>query len=439
MRQWAVPRAVAVAVVVVSSLVGSQFVGWAQVDITLERVETRRVTIALAGFPEFRMAPGGRDLAAEARKILLRDLAFSGIFDVIPESFLHFDARAVAFGDEAEVLPSLNRLRVQALLVVHLSERGREITLEGRLYKTGRGTFLMGKRYYGDPKALRTMVHRLADETVLHLTGERGVANTRIAYVAERGGAKEIYLMDYDGMNRVLVTGNRSINLSPRFSPDGKFLAYTSYRDGNPDLYLLNLDTGRRVKVSAFPGLNISPAWSPDGQWLALSMSKNGGAHISLMRKDGTKLRRLTRGTNTIAVSPTFSPNGRQIAFTSDRGGTPQIYVMDVGGTNLRRLTFDGAYNASPRWSPRGDKIAFVSNRDGSFHIYLMNPDGSRVQKLTTRGTSEDPAWSPNGRHIIFTSTRTGRKQLYVMHADGSGQQRLTQGEASYFAPDWSP
>jgi TolB protein len=413
--------------------------GSAQVDITVTRTLVQRVPIAVLGLRPIRMASGGPDLAAEARSILIDDLEFSTIFEVLPPSFLPFDAREIRLGEEEKVLPSLNQLKVQAMVTAELTERGSDLVLEGRVYSVSRGTFLGGKRYFGDAKALRSMVHRLADEVVLRLTGERGVASTRIAYASAEKGATELYLMDYDGHNPVLVTGNRTINLSPRFSPDGKLLAYTSYRDGNPDLYLLNLETGKRDKVSALPGLNISPAWSPGGEWLALSLSRDGGTNVFLMKPTGGGLRRLTNGL-AISVSPAFSPNGQQIAFTSDRGGSPQVYVMDVEGANLQRLTFEGEYNASPRWSPRGDKIAFASNRGGQgFQIYLMNPNGSGVQQLTTGGSNEDPAWSADGRHLVFTSNRGGTKAIYVMHADGSAPKRLTRNGFNSFAPDWSP
>jgi TolB protein len=411
--------------------------GSAQVDITVTRTVVQKIPIAVVG-----LRPSGSresDLAGSAQTVLVDDLEFSTIFEVMPPAFLPFEPREIRLGEEEKILPSLKQLQVQAVVAADLTKQGKELVLEGRVYNVSSGAFLGGKRYFGDEKALRSMVHRLADEVVFWLTGERGVASTRIAYATSQKGSTELYLMDYDGHNSVLATGNRSINLSPRFSPDGKYLAYTSYRDGNPDLYVLDLDTGRRDKVSALPGLNISPAWAPGSRWLALSLSKDGGTNLYLMQPKGGGLRRLTNGIG-ISVSPSFSPNGRQIAFTSDRGGSPQIYVMDIEGTNLRRLTFKGDYNASPQWSPRGDKIAFASDMaGGGFQIYLMNPDGSGIQQMTTLGANEDPAWSPDGRHLVFTSSRSGTKDVYVMHADGSGQKRLTRNARNNFGPDWSP
>jgi len=284
----------------------------AQVDITVTRKIVHRIPIAVVGLRPTRMASRGPDLAAKTQSILVSDLEFSTTFEVLPPAFLPFEPREIRLGEEEKVLPSLNQLQVQAMLAVDLTKQGKELVLEGRVYNVSRGTFLGGKRYFGNAKALRSMVHRLADEVVFWLTGERGVASTRIAFATAERRTTELYLMDYDGHNAVLATGNRSINLSPRFSPDGKLLAYTSYRDGNPDLYLLNLETGKRKKVSAVPGLNISPAWSPGGRLLALSLSKGGGTNLYLMRPTGGGLRRLTNGLG-ISVSPmtTFSSAAR--------------------------------------------------------------------------------------------------------------------------------
>jgi len=400
-----------------------------------ERVAPK-ITIAIAGFAPFAM--NGEDLGKLGATVLAADLRFTNIFDVMDPATLPFDPKTVQLDQERPLLPGLNSLRIQHLAVAQVSSRGREAVVEGRLFDVTTGNMVFGKRYVGDSKFYRVIIHRFADDIVFNLTGEKGVAQTRIAFVsAVSRTAREIFVMDYDGVNTAPITGNQSINLSPRWSPDGLLIAYTSYRNGNPDLFVLNFDSGRRDVLSAQRGLNVTPAWSPDGQWLAFAMSAGGGTNLSLMPKGGGMPRPLTTGPS-ISVSPSFSPNGRQIVFNSDRGGSPQIYVMDVEGTNLRRLTFQGNYNASPRWSPRGERIVFMCRLGGN-QICLINPDGTGIQQLTTLGNNEDPAWSPDGRHIAFASTRMGPRDIFVMHADGTEQTRLTNNGRDNYLPDWSP
>jgi TolB protein len=395
-----------------------------------------QITIAIAGFAPFAM--NGEDLGRLGASVLTADLKFTTIFDVMDPATLPFDPKSVQLDQERPLLPGLNSLRVRNLAVAQVSSRGHEAVVEGRLLDVATGNMVFGKRYVGDPKFYRLIIHRFADDILFNLTGEKGVAQTRIAFVsAVSRTAKEIYAMDYDGANPMGITGNQSINLSPRWSPDGRLIAYTSYRNGNPDLFVLNFDSGRRDVLSAQRGLNATPAWSPDGQWLAFAMSAGGGTNLYLIPKGTGSPKPLTVGP-AISVSPSFSPNGRQIVFNSDRGGSPQIYIMDADGTNLRRVTFQGNYNSSPRWSPRGEKIAFMC-RAGGNQICLINPDGTGQQQLTTQGNNEDPAWSPDGRHIVFSSSRTGRRDVFVMHADGTEQTRLTNNGRDNYLPDWSP
>ena len=408
--------------------------------VDIVRKEAQKIAIAVVGFPPLKVGSKAEDLGTQAGAILTDDLKSAGMFDVIDPSFLPVESTRVEFGQEKGLLPGLNALKVQAVVVGKLSARDGELVLEGQLFEVAKGEMLSGKRYAGDPRTLRTMVHRLTDEIVFRLTGEKGTASSRIAYVSSVDGAKEIYIMDYDAYNPLLITGNHSINLSPRWSPDGKKIAYTSYRDRNPDLFVIDLETGRRQKISSSPGLNVAPAWSPDGGWLVFSMSSGTGTNLFLIRPDGTGLRQLTQGSH-IDISPSFAPNGRQIVFSSDRGGTPQTYLMDIEGTNIRRLTFGvGDYSVSPRWSPRGDKIAFVGRPHGSFDIFLINPDGTGLVQLTSNTrNNEEPSWSADGRHILFTSTRNGRRHLYVMQADGSNQRQLTKNGGEDYLADWSP
>ena len=400
-----------------------------------------QITIAIAGFAPFTLS--GEELGTLGASVLAADLKFTTVFDVMDPATLPFEPKSVELdlNDPAKVralFPGLNSLRIEHVAVGKVGSRAREAEVVGCLFAVAKGEEVFCKRYVGEAKFFRLIIHRFADDILFNLTGEKGVAQTRIAFVsAVSRTAKEIFVIDYDGANPVPITGNQSINLSPRWSPDGRLIAYTSYRSGNPDLFVLNFDSGRREVLSAQRGLNVTPAWSPDGQWLAFAMSAGGGTNLFLIPKGGGAPKPLTTGPS-ISVSPSFSPNGRQIAFNSDRGGSPQLYVVDVEGTNLRRLTFQGNYNSSPRWSPRGEKIVFMCRLAGN-QICLINPDGTGLQQLTSQGSNEDPAWSPDGRHIVFTSTRTGHRDIYVMHADGTGQTRLTNNGRDNYLPDWSP
>lgn len=374
----------------------------------------------------------------QAQEILQKDLRLSQVFEVVDPAKLDITHTAGAEPPEA-VLKRAATFGISGVVWASLAKKGSEIQLSGRLYDAASAAKMAGKEYFGNEKTFRRMIHTFADEIVFRYTGEKGIARTRIAFVSDKTKRKELYVMDYDGYNPTRISADRSICLSPAWSPDGKILAYVSYRDRNPDLYGLDMETGKRWKISASDGLNISPAWAPEGKRLAVALSRDGAAEIYTMDQNGKNLERLTYGASD-NVAPSWSPNGREITFTSGRAGTPQVYIMNADGTDVRRITFEGSYNASPNWSPRGDRIVLVSQVRGLFKIAMVNPDGSDFRVLTDGpGNDENPSWSPSGRQIVFSSTREGRSGIYIMNPNGTDIERLTPRGAAYSSPAWSP
>jgi TolB protein len=402
-----------------------------EVFLGITKRETEKISLTLLSLTGADVAPA---VVTRVEQVLADDLRRSGYFDI---------GRS---GGNAEPpdRPTLQRLKeagAKGVLWARVTKGRGEFVLDGRLVDVASGRQLLGKRYLGKEEHLRYMAHRLADDVVYQFTGEAGIAQSRVAYVSDQTKQKELYLMDYDGAQPRRITGDRSLSLSPRWTPDAKWITYLCYRGGNPDLCVIDVTDNRRWKLVALPGLNLSPAWSPDGDWLAFASNHDAG-NLELQRIDraGKKRQRLTFSPGD-DLSPSWSPTGRQLVFVSDRGGSPQLYVMDADGANVRRLTFQGDYNTSPAWSPRGDWIVYTCRRNGWMRLCLIRPDGRDGGIFTSDGAWNDeaPAWSPTGRHLIFTSNRTGRYQLHFIHADGTGLEQLTDGSDNRVMPAWSP
>ncbi|MFY9269505.1 MAG: Tol-Pal system beta propeller repeat protein TolB [Candidatus Manganitrophaceae bacterium] len=378
--------------------------------------------------------------AALAESVLQSDLERSGFFQIVERNKIISASTPIGIPDEAMISKAASA-GVQVMAGARLIPKGNESILESYAYETSKGERVIGVQLIGTPKTVRALAHRFADKLVSVFTGEKGISETRIAYVSDISGRKEVYLMDYDGANQTRITGDQSIVVSPRWSFDAGQISYTSYREGNPDIYFFDLASGQRRRMIHFPGLNLSAAWSPKGDRVAFAATKDGNAEIYLIRPDGSDLKRVTFNTGD-DLSPAWSPTGTQIAFTSDRGGTPQIYIMDADGSNVHRLTFVGDYNTSPTWSPKGDRIAYACRNDEKrLKLCTDSVDGQQTIRLTESGPWDDesPSWAPNGRDLAFTSNRAGKNQIYTIHADGTGMIRLTSNGASHTAPAWSP
>jgi Tol biopolymer transport system component len=216
-------------------------------------------------------------------------------------------------------------------------------------------------------------------------------------------------------------------------------IAFVSDRDGNSEIYVMNPDGSEQTRLTNNPEEDVQPAWSPDGRRIAFVRSRQ----IHVMNADGSGVIRLTQ-IGSINESPAWSPDGRLIAFQSsrdsDRRLNLEIYVMAADGTNQTRLTNFIGLDFSPAWSPDGRSIAFVSRHEIEEEgqpIYLMNPDGTNVRQLTDtriRPFDNDPSFSPDGRTVVFARFRSFAVTEDVMSipvGDGSDETKLEDGTMS--------
>jgi TolB protein len=383
--------------------------------------------------------------------ILLRDFTYSGAErrllttgeaceDILEQDLIFSDYLEVRREGVRQFSSAESRRPPQAIVSGQVSRSFGKVTLHGSLSDASSGELIFEEDYPLDEPPDRWTIHAFADDIVLYLTGERGVARTRVAFVGDATGSKEIYLVDYDGARLSRVTSLNTITISPAWSADGKQLAFTTYASGNPDLVRVQLGQQQVIAVSARPGINSAPAWHPNGQRIAAALSFEGNTEIYTMDVSGKGLQRLTFAENSIETSPTFSPTGAQITFVSDRTGQTQLYIMDLDGANTRRLTHLNGMCDSPHWSRDGDWIVFVARVDRTFDIFRVRPNGADLTRLTAdSGNYENPRWAPDSRHIVYAQRSEGSRNLFVMAADGSGKRRLTWSSGDQYNPAWSP
>ena len=414
-------------------LMGVPIVAQQEVVLTI-REGMPMIPLALPDFVVRSASPQAKAAADEIRKVLEGDLRFSRIFQLLPSAHYGY-IRPLA--PDKIFFKDWDSIQAKLLLAGEVGEADGATVFEGKLYDVKSERFILGKRYQAEKSALRLAAHKMADE-IMKLYGEKPIFTSKIAFVSNRDGNDEIYMMDYDGAVPTRITFNRSKEYMPGWSPDQRRIVYTTYKRANPDLVILSLYEGKSTTVAA-RGTNFSGTFSPDGKKLAFCSTMDGNAEIYTADADGTKVKRLTFS-SAIDTAPSWSPTGREIAFTSDRlgTGTPQIFTMDAEGSNVRKVSFGGNYHDAPAWSPDGERLAFVSRVDNVFDIYILNLRTNQITKLTeSNARNESPSWSPDGRHIVFASNLSGTIQIYTVDYDGSNLRAITSGHENKL-PSWT-
>jgi TolB protein len=419
-------------------LSANQSIGSDYTFIDISNPFLRKVPLAVPLFKNTSGTAAADKLATSGADMMAEALTFTGLFKLIDRGAYLEDVRVAGLVGPQIGFRNWTAVGAELLITGGLRLNGDLVEMELRLFDTFKEKLLVGKKYKGFESDVRRMVLRFCGEVIFQMTGNRGVFDSKIAFVSNGSGHKEIYTCDFDGRNVKRFTNHRSITLFPAWSSDGEWLAYTSYAKGKPDLYLRHL-ANQKVRIVAKEGIQITPAWVPGRFELAATMSFGGDQEIYLLTGTGKIIKRLTKSRG-IDVAPCWAPDGKRFAFVSRRSGSPQIYIQDATSGRVRRITYEGRYNTQPSWSPKGDKLAYSGLVSGRINIYVTDLEGNVPMQLTDEsGDNEAPCWSPDGSLIAFSSTREGPSRLFVMTAYGTDQRRLLSLPGEQTSPRWSP
>ena len=402
-------------------------------------VTNAEMTIEIIGAGEYQVpvaiVPFGGDgkLAQAIKDVVVGDLLRSGLFRMV-------DAEGMSPHAPAEVsYPEWQKRGAEALVIGTVTAKadGR-IDARFHLLDAVKQAKLIDQAVSAEDGQLRAIGHRIADLVYEKLTGDRGVFNTRIAYVNRIETKYKLMVADSDGYNEQVVLSQDSPIMSPSWSPDGSHLAYVSFETGHAVVYVQSLYTGQRKVLADFSGSNSAPAWSPDGKQLAVVLTRDGSSQIYLVRPDGSGIRRLTY-TDAIDTEPNFSPDGQYLLFTSDRGGSPEIYRMAIKGGSVQRMTFGEGNNYSPSHSPDGKGFVYTHFTNGKFFIATQDFKTEQMEILTEGGWEKKPSFAPNGKLIMFASEARGRGILATVSSDGRVKQRIFSQSGDAREPVWGP
>ncbi len=99
---------------------------------------------------------------------------------------------------------------------------------------------------------------------------------TKIAFAQkDANGNSQIWVMDASGGNRIQLTTEFNNEL-PTWHPGGKKLVFVSNRSGNADVWMVETEGARMVQLTNYLGLDMTPEFTPDGRYLMFASTRGG-------------------------------------------------------------------------------------------------------------------------------------------------------------------
>ncbi|MEQ8523691.1 hypothetical protein [Gracilimonas sp.] len=294
-------------------------------------------------------------------------------------------------------------------------------TLTGNLNIQGHKEFFQGKRILNE-----------IDDRPWHSEPKWSPVKLELLFASDQFGNRDIMLYKNGQIKNL---SNHSANDEGAiWSQDGKRIAFISDRTGTPQIYIMNSDGSGLIKLTSEELNYSSLQWSNSGEKI-LFLSQKG---IHLIDLDGLNKRKIINSKQ--SYSPRFSHDDRKIVFTDFVDKTYNIYLFEIETEEVLNISNSIFPDFNGQFSPQNsEELIWVSRRDGNPEVYKLNLKDDKLHRLTNNlNRDNNPRWSPNAKMIAWVSRIKSNAEIYYMKQDGSEATNLSKHISEDVSPSWS-
>ncbi len=332
---------------------------------------------------------------------------------------------------ESAIVPPTNR---EYLIKGNIQIKGKRVLLSAELWDNLENRVMESYRIEGPLRYPYLVVYSLCNKVVEKLSGYKGLAFSRIAFVKRTSYEDKLYITDFSKVNPYLLISAPLI-LFPKISPKGDKLACLVYKKGK--FFLVVFDFKKRIKKSFFiKGICSTPVWAPDEEHLFLTIENKGNLSIAEFDLKTKVLKFILKGEG-VYQAGSVSRDGRFLSYVyNGRAEKPKVYILDLKTLQSYKVSQAFNYDTSPRFSPKKNVLLYLERTQGSTYIILYNLNDKNRKKLQFSGYLEDPSFSPTGDYIIAYGTGPKGTGIYLIHLDSDLSYLYIKGK-NFLYPDW--
>lgn len=167
----------------------------------------------------------------------------------------------------------------------------------------------------------------------------------------------QVYVYDFESGEIRSLSANTVRDNQPAWSPNGDQIAFITTRRGPYQIWIMDSEGGEPILLSRSGSLkNSHPVWSPDGKAILYTQSELLGGVPRLMVmlvEEGNYLEKRIVPEVIPMREASYSPDGEWIAFESwPEGSNHDIYIMTSNGLAKQRLTEEESLEFDAVWRP---------------------------------------------------------------------------------------
>ena len=258
------------------------------------------------------------------------------------------------------------------------------------------------------------------------------------------GASGQLQLVWMDRSSKEISTIADKLNqlLGAVLSPQGDRIAL-SIGGGQIDIWVLDLARGVRTRLTFGPISNLSPIWSPDGKWIVYTSVRSG--HFDFCRKpsDGSGAEEILLTDDHQIAATDWSRDGKYLLYSRcSLDSHCEIWDLPLEGEHKPSLVLEAVrpsaaasyLSAAGKFSPDGHWLAYTSGESGTLQVYVVSFGSGQGKWQVSANGGGQPLWSKDGKELYYMDATYNLFAVPVTSAGGA----LQFGAAQKLVTNWS-